>query len=252
LPNAESAGSGLFAHKTHTKRQHQQQQQQQQQQQSIERGGERQYELPLKDIIQVSNQASDAPMTVHTSMLLQHIIACAACCIEPLVPDNVPVVYSHAQHISACNANTTRWWLSITTAVRFGVRHLLHMQARQEHDLVSLFLRRHVKGCTAGTPYMTGATAANGSNVIRLTAQHYPAVYYSSVRVCAVCWQVYSLIDKARAAAVETVCSNNAGSSTTVAAAAAAAGRRQRATRAQAQVSCSTKRSLLMKRSSFV
>eukprot|EP00953_Heterococcus_sp_UTEX-ZZ885_P006179 3793-Heterococcus_DN1.PRE.1 len=31
LPNAESAGSGLFAHKSHTKRQHQQQQQQQQQ-----------------------------------------------------------------------------------------------------------------------------------------------------------------------------------------------------------------------------
>jgi hypothetical protein len=128
------------------------------------------------------------------------------------------------------------------------------IQARQEHDLVSLFLRRHVESCAAGTPYMTGPTTANGSSVTRLTAQHYPAVYYSPVRVCAVCWQVYSLIDQARAAAVETVCSSNSASSssTTVTAAAAAAGHRQRATRAQAQVSCSTKRFLLMKRSSFI
>jgi hypothetical protein len=115
-------------------------------------------------------------------------------------------------------------------------------QARQEHDLVSLFLRRHVEGCTAGTPYLTGPTAANGCNVTRLTAQYYPAVYYSPVRVCAVCWQVYSLIDKARAAAVEAVHMHSSctasSSSTTVTAAAAAAGRRQRATRAHEQVSC--------------
>jgi hypothetical protein len=103
---------------------------------------------------------------------------------------------------------------------------------------VSLFLRRHVEGCTAGAPSVTGPTAANGCSVTRLAAQQYPAVYYSPVRVCAVCWQVYSLIDKARAAAVEAVHSNGASNSTTMTAAAAAAGRRQRAA-VQVQVSCS-------------
>jgi hypothetical protein len=52
LPNAEGTSSSLFAHKRHT----QKHQQQQQQQQCGAASDERQYELPLKDITQVSNR----------------------------------------------------------------------------------------------------------------------------------------------------------------------------------------------------
>jgi hypothetical protein len=89
LPNAECTGGGLFAHKSHA------QKQQQQPQQSIALDDERQYELPLKDIIQVSNLVGDAFMIVHSSKLWQHIVACTACYAKPLVP-NATAVYSHS------------------------------------------------------------------------------------------------------------------------------------------------------------
>lgn len=75
------------------------------------------------------------------------------------------------------------------------------VQARHERTLVKTFLDRHARGKDGD--YVRGGGGAGGTDGHHLVGWKYPGVYYRPVRVCLNCYMVYTLIDGARARALQ-------------------------------------------------
>ena len=95
------------------------------------------------------------------------------------------------------------------TSERFDIPYKSVVQARQERPLAEAFLRRYARGESGG--YHQYLDGGEGDEPY-LVGGKYPGVYYRPVRVCSNCHMVYTLVDEARARALQKVRRGGRGS----------------------------------------